>query len=235
MRAGAGDPLRDRRGCNERPDDEPQAAGRSQSERGVALSAACHLVPPPRRDRRMGGWCAHSHGGRARRGVWRGAADHPPGARSARTRWHHSALPGQRHVRAQAAPAGYEGAGMLAPRYRHLRRRHSRDGEAFLLAEVYIEEEINKRIPAKEFSTKTALRLIADLRGFEIGAAKQTLTIGTADIETSALLGISLNAPVAHIRRVVLDRDGIVVVISDGTYRGDVVKVDMTLKAPREG
>jgi len=132
-------------------------------------------------------------------------------------------------------PAGYEGAGMLAPRYRHLRRRHSRDGEAFLLAEVYIEEEINKRIPAKEFSTKTALRLIADLRGFEIGAAKQTLTIGTADIETSALLGISLNAPVAHIRRVVLDRDGIVVVISDGTYRGDVVKVDMTLKAPREG
>jgi len=132
-------------------------------------------------------------------------------------------------------PAGYEGTGILALRYRHLRRRHSRDGEAFLLANVYVEETISKRIPAKAFSTKSALRMIADMRGFEIGAAKQTLTIGTADIETSALLGISLNAPVAHIRRVVLDRNGVVAVISDGTYRGDVVKVDMTLKAPREG
>ena len=132
-------------------------------------------------------------------------------------------------------PAGYEGTGILAPGYRHLRRRHSRDGEAFLLANVYVEETISKRIPAKAFSTKSALRMIADMRGFEIGAAKQTLTIGTADIETSALLGISLNAPVAHIRRVVLGRNGVVAVISDGTYRGDVVKVDMTLKAPREG
>ena len=132
-------------------------------------------------------------------------------------------------------PAGYEGTGILAPRYRHLRRRHSRDGEAFLLANVYVEETISKRIPAKAFSTKSALRMIADMRGFEIGAAKQTLAIGTADIEISALLGISLNAPVAHIRRVVLDRNGVVAVISDGTYRGDVVKVDMTLKAPREG
>jgi GntR family transcriptional regulator len=131
-----------------------------------------------------------------------------------------------------AAPAGYEGAGVLAARYRHLRRRHSRDGEAFLLADVHVEEKISKRIPAKAFSTKTALRLIADVRGLEVGAARQTLTIGTADIETSALLGLSLNAPVVHIRRVVIDRNGVVVLVSDGTYRGDVVKLDMNLKVP---
>ena len=129
-------------------------------------------------------------------------------------------------------PVGYDGPGTLAARYRHLRRRHSRDGEAFLLADVYVEERISKRIPAKAFSTRTALRLIADMRGLAIGAAKQTLTIGTADIETSALIGISLNAPVAHIRRVVIGRDGVVVLISDGIYRGDVVKLDMNLKVP---
>src|SRR5262249_36239761 len=124
-------------------------------------------------------------------------------------------------------PAGYEGAGTLPPRHRHLRRRQSRDGAAFLLTVVFIEGKINQRIPAKAFSTKTALRLIAEMRGLKIGAAKQTLTIGTADIETSAFLGISLNAPVAHIRRTVLDRDGVVILISNGIYRGDVVKLDM--------
>jgi GntR family transcriptional regulator len=132
-------------------------------------------------------------------------------------------------------PVGYDGPGTLASRYRHLRRRHSRDGEAFLLADVYVEERISKRIPVKAFSTKSALRMIADLRGLEIGAAKQTLTIGTADIETSALIGISLNAPVAYIRRAVIDRNGIVVVISNGTYRGDVVKLEMNLKVPDGG
>jgi GntR family transcriptional regulator len=132
-------------------------------------------------------------------------------------------------------PAGYEGPGTLAPRYRHLRRRHSRDGEAFLLTDVYVEERISKRIPAKAFSTKTALRMIADLSGLEIGAARQTLTIGTADIETSALIGISLNSPVAHIRRVVINRNGVVVLIADGIYRGDVVKLEMNLKVPHEG
>jgi GntR family transcriptional regulator len=129
-------------------------------------------------------------------------------------------------------PVGYDGPGTLASRYRHLRRRHSRDGEAFLLTDVYVEEKISKRIPARAFSTKTALRMIAELRGLEIGAAKQTLTIGTADIETSALIGISLNAPVAYIRRVVIDGNGIVIVISNGIYRGDVVKLEMNLKVP---
>ena len=64
-----------------------------------------------------------------------------------------------------ASPASFAGQGTLAPIYRHLRRRHSRDGEAFLLADVHVDERISKRIPAKAFSTKTALRLIADVRG----------------------------------------------------------------------
>jgi GntR family transcriptional regulator len=132
-------------------------------------------------------------------------------------------------------PASYEGQGTLASGYRHLRRRHSRDGEAFLLADVYVEERISKRIPAKSFSTKTALRLIADVRGLKIGAAKQTLTIGIADVETSTLLGVSLNAPVACIQRVVIDKEGMVVLVADGIYRGDVVKLDMNLATPDVG
>jgi GntR family transcriptional regulator len=73
---------------------------------------------------------------------------------------------------------------------------------------------------------------MADVRDLQIGAARQALTIGIADIETSGLLGIPLNAPVAHIQRVVMDKDGVVVLVSDGTYRGDVVKLEINLKTP---
>ena len=132
-------------------------------------------------------------------------------------------------------PASFAGQGTLAANYRHLRRRHSRDGEAFLLADVYVDEKISKRIPAKAFSTKTALRLIADVRGLQIGAVKQTLTIGIADVETAMLLGISLNAPVACVQRVALDRNGVVVLLTDGIYRGDVVKLEMNLRTPTAG
>ena len=98
-----------------------------------------------------------------------------------------------------------------------------------------VDERVSKRIPAKAFSTKTALRLIADVRGLQIGAVKQTLTIGIADVETAMLLGISLNAPVACVQRVALDQDGVVVLLTDGIYRGDVVKLEMNLKTPTAG
>ncbi len=52
--------------------------------------------------------------------------------------------------------------GVAAQSYRHLRRRHWRDGVAFLLADVFVEESWAKRIPAKAFTTKSALKLIAD-------------------------------------------------------------------------
>jgi GntR family transcriptional regulator len=73
------------------------------------------------------------------------------------------------------------------------------------------------------------------VRGLQIGAVKQTLTIGIADVETAMLLSISLNAPVACIQRVALDQDGVVVLLTDGIYRGDVVKLEMNLKTPTGG
>ncbi len=120
--------------------------------------------------------------------------------------------------------------GVSAQSYRHLRRRHWRDGVAFLLADVFVEESWAKRIPAKAFTTKSALKLIADTRGGRIGDARQILTIGAADPETSALLGLALNAPVAHVRRVAMDESKTIVLLADGIYRGDVVRLDMKLK-----
>ena len=120
--------------------------------------------------------------------------------------------------------------GELAPSYRQLRRRHSRDGQPFLLAEVFIDERLIPRIPADAFTKKTALKLVADVAGLVITDAQQTLTIGSADLETAAHLKIPLNAPVAFVQRTAVDRDGYIVLIADGIYRGDLVRLDIKLR-----
>lgn len=120
--------------------------------------------------------------------------------------------------------------GELAPSYRRLRRRHVRQGAPFLLTELYIDERLSGRIPKKALTTKTALRLVADIPGLKIKDARQTLTIGTADVETAGQLETPLNAPVAFVYRSVVDQAGCLVFIGEGIYRGDVVRIDMNLK-----
>lgn len=120
--------------------------------------------------------------------------------------------------------------GELAPSYRRLRRRHSRHGTPFLLADLYIDERLSKRIPRKDLESKTAMRLVADIPSVKIKDARQTLTIASADIETAEQLKIPLNAPIACVHRSVVDRDGCLVFVGEGIYRGDQVRIDMKLK-----
>src|SRR5215813_12520856 len=120
--------------------------------------------------------------------------------------------------------------GTLAPAYRRLRRRHTRQGTPFLLATLHIDERLSARVSKKDLETKTALRLISDIPGIKIKDARQTLTIVTADVETSRHLDVALNAPIAIVHRSVVDRSGCLVFIGEGLYRGDMVRIDMKLK-----
>ncbi len=120
--------------------------------------------------------------------------------------------------------------GKLAPAYRRLRRRHSRGGVPFLLAELYIDERLTRAMTRKVFETKTALRLIADIPGLKIKDARQSLTVGTADMQTADALNLPLNAPIVYVYRSVVDRAGSLVFIGEGLYRGDQVRIDMKLK-----
>lgn len=120
--------------------------------------------------------------------------------------------------------------GKLAPSYQRMRRLHSRNGTPYYLSDLYIDERLAVRISKKDFQTKPALKLIADIPGLKIKDARQTLTIATADVETAKLLDVSLNAPVAIVHRTVVDRDGCLVFIGEGQYRGDTLRIDMKLK-----
>src|SRR3546814_1180368 len=100
----------------------------------------------------------------------------------------------------------------------------------FRSTDVYIDERLRDRVSRGDVESKTALRLINDIPGLEIADARQTLTIGTADMETARALSMPLNAPVAFVHRRAVDRDGVAVLIADGIYRGDVVRLDVTLR-----
>jgi GntR family transcriptional regulator len=120
--------------------------------------------------------------------------------------------------------------GAMAPSYRRLTRRHARHGVPFLLAHLFIDERLSKRISKKDLQSKTALKLMADISGLKIKDARQTLTISSADVETSELLDMPLNAPIGVVYRSVVDRSGFLVFIGEGLYRGDMIRVDMKLK-----
>lgn len=128
-----------------------------------------------------------------------------------------------------ALPERLHQVGVHAPRYRRLRRRHSRGDQAFLVAEVFIDAAVAALIPEQALTTTTAMRLASFLPG-GVSEAQQTVTIGMADMDTAGVLDVALNAPVCLVDRSVADGDGTLVLLSKGTYRGDLVRMDMRLK-----
>lgn len=120
--------------------------------------------------------------------------------------------------------------GNPAPSYRHLRRKHSRDGQAFLLADVYVDERICEHIPEENYTRVTAMRLVADIPGQTVANANQIVTIGPADLETASQLNISIGDPIARVQRVVANQNGDIIMLANGIYRGDMMKIEVKLR-----
>jgi GntR family transcriptional regulator len=120
--------------------------------------------------------------------------------------------------------------GTVASTYRHLRRLHSRNGKRFLIADVFLDAKLAAKLPEESFQNVTAMKLAASIPGIRITDARQTLTISSADIEAADLLDLPLNAPVCQVDRSAVDQRGRLVLIAKGTYRGDVVRMEMRLK-----
>lgn len=120
--------------------------------------------------------------------------------------------------------------GKIGSNFRYLRRRHLRNGQAYLIADVFIDGALAAKLPEDAFKTKTSLRLAASIPGIKIAEARQTLTVGTADIETANLLDVPLNAPVCFVDRSATDQRNRLVLVSKGIYRGDMVRMDVKLR-----
>lgn len=120
--------------------------------------------------------------------------------------------------------------GVADTNYRLLRRRHWREDQPYMIAEVYISEVWANKIPRAAFTSKTALKLAADVPGLTIADVEQIMTIGVADLQTSEALRIPLNAPIAQIERYATDADGLLVLFARNAYRGDIVRLNIKAK-----
>ncbi|WP_353476143.1 GntR family transcriptional regulator (plasmid) [Salipiger sp. H15] len=119
--------------------------------------------------------------------------------------------------------------GTVAPSYRHLRRLHRRQNVPFLVADVFVDEKLQPLIPEENYSTTTAMRLVSDLPGVRVADARQILSVASADVETAQLLQLSLNDPIVLVQRLAIDEGGRLILVANGIYRGDKVRIDMKL------
>jgi GntR family transcriptional regulator len=119
--------------------------------------------------------------------------------------------------------------GKPAPKYVFMRRVHSRKQRPYCVISIYLDERIFRRFP-KRFRNETVIPILHELRDPAIETARQTLTIGTADLEAARLLQVPLNSPVAEVRRVFTTADRTVIYLGEVTYRGDFIRIDMDLR-----
>ena len=130
---------------------------------------------------------------------------------------------------AAATPRLFPEDGRPAPRYRFMRRVHSRNGEAYCVISIYLDERVFRMAP-RRFRRETVIPVLLDLPKVRIAQAWQTLEIGTADVTVARHLDIPANAPVAEVRRVCQDQHGTVIYLGEVTYRGDYIHLEMDLK-----
>jgi GntR family transcriptional regulator len=128
-----------------------------------------------------------------------------------------------------AAPILGPQDGVPAPRYRYMRRVHSRAEVPYCIIGIYLDARVFNRAPQR-FRNEVVIPILMEMPGLEIARARQTLAIATADVETAELLRVPVNSPTAEVRRVFTAPDGTVIYLGEVTYRGDFIHLEMDLK-----
>lgn len=118
--------------------------------------------------------------------------------------------------------------GTPAERYVYMRRVHLKDSRPYCVIDLYLDERVFRRQPER-FRRETVIPILAAMRN-GVAHAEQVLTIGTADVEVARRLQVPVNAPIAEVRRVLTDAAGRVIYLGEVKYRGDFIRLQMTLK-----
>lgn len=129
---------------------------------------------------------------------------------------------------ADSTPHLAPGDGEAAPGYRHMRRVHGAGASAYALVDMHLDRDLYGRA-AERFDSEMIIPVLDTLPGVAIADIRQTLTIGTADRAVADHLGLPIGAPIGIMRRVVRDDAGTAVYVGVVNYRGDVVKLEISL------
>ena len=133
----------------------------------------------------------------------------------------------------EGAPYLEPGDGSAAPAYHHMRRVHGRGERSYAVVDMHLDAKLYSRAP-KRFDKEMIIPVIEQMRGVEIANIRQTLTIGTADAPVAEGLEVPIGSPIGILRRVVQDAKGRAIYLGIVNYRGDAVKLDITLAVNEE-
>lgn len=117
--------------------------------------------------------------------------------------------------------------GRPVERYVFMRRVHERDGQPYCVINIYLDERVFRRDPER-CRNEVVIPLLMGIPGL-VAQARQTLTIGTADVDVARHLQVGVNTPIAEVRRIFRNQAGEVVYLSEIAYRGDFIQVEMNL------
>lgn len=132
-----------------------------------------------------------------------------------------------------ALPAADLKGGKAASSYVFLRRVNALKGLDCIVTDAYIAADLYAQCPDR-FDHETIIPVIESLPDVTIAKCHQTLTIGQTDMDKASLLGLPLSAPLGDIRRILTDPDGTVLYLNDVSYRGDMVKFEISLDLTAE-
>lgn len=113
--------------------------------------------------------------------------------------------------------------------YRYIKRVHARDGDAYCVIAVYLDEAVFRKAPMR-FRREIIIPVLLELSDVTITRAHQTLRISVADVETSKLLDIPVNSAVGEVVRIFHDTDGKVMYVAEIIYRAEFIRFQMELK-----
>jgi GntR family transcriptional regulator len=130
---------------------------------------------------------------------------------------------------AATPPVPSHGGGTLAPEYGHFVRRHSVADTPYAVRFGYLDRRLWNQITRDQMAAAPLVRTLIDRTGVKLERCEQTITISAADFEIARLLDVSLNTPIAVVDRSAFDPGDVLVLETRGYYRGDMVKIDMTL------
>lgn len=117
----------------------------------------------------------------------------------------------------------------LAEHYQFLRHVHWRATVPTAVTDIHIARDLFERAGRDAFEDHDVMTVLAGLDHLTLTEARQTLTIGAADMEMAGLLEMPMNTPLAELRRLVLDREGGLAYIGHLVFRGDLVRLDFNL------
>lgn len=120
--------------------------------------------------------------------------------------------------------------GTLARDYGYFVRRHSLEGTPYVIRSGYLEGRLWRRLTKEQIANAAMVRTLLDMPDVILARCEQTITVAAADFEIAGLLRVPLNSPIAVVDRSVFDPKNLLVLESRGYYRGDFVRIEMTLK-----